>query len=48
MAKTPKNVFDFLNDIIAKLEPRRIKETEVLLSLKKIDLAARCTFMPVS
>ncbi len=41
MAKTPKTVFDFLNDLKTRLAPGGVKETEHLIELKKADLASR-------
>ncbi|KAH8899745.1 zincin [Thozetella sp. PMI_491] len=41
MAKTPKTVLDFLNDLKTRLAPGGLKEAEHLLELKKTDLASR-------
>lgn len=41
MAKTPKTVFDFLNDLREQLTPGGAKEVEHLLEIKKEDLKSR-------
>ena len=41
MAKTPKTVNDFLDDLRVQLAPGGVKETEHLKELKKEDLASR-------
>jgi len=41
MAKTPKTVNDFLEDLKVQLAPGGVKETEHLLDLKSSDLKSR-------
>jgi metallopeptidase MepB len=41
MAKTPKTVNDFLDDLRVQLAPGGVKETEHLKEIKKEDLTAR-------
>lgn len=41
MAKTPKTVFDFLNDLREQLAPGGAREVEHLLEIKKEDLESR-------
>jgi metallopeptidase MepB len=41
MAKTPKTVFDFLNDLREQLTPGGAKEVAHLLEIKKEDLKSR-------
>lgn len=41
MAKTPKTVFDFLNDLRGQLAPGGAKEVEHLLEIKQEDLKSR-------
>ena len=41
MAKTPKTVNDFLDDLRGQLAPGGVKETEHLKKIKKEDLASR-------
>ena len=41
MAKTPKTVNDFLDDLRVQLAPGGVKETEHLKEIKKEDLKSR-------
>lgn len=41
MAKTPKTVFDFLNDLREQLTPGGAREVAHLLEIKKEDLKSR-------
>lgn len=41
MAKTPKHVEEFLNDLKTRLKPQSLKELEVLKEWKKQDLSSR-------
>jgi metallopeptidase MepB len=41
MAKTPKTVNDFLDDLRVQLAPGGVKETEHLMEIKKEDLTSR-------